>query len=146
MSKLSPLSATIDILNGHLGNLTADQERQLESFKVHLATSNVYIPADTEDGGKKASHDDPTLLYVALYTCFSAIDIAFIRRFLRARNWDVAAAQEQFTQHQEWLKKHDVRRVLNDLTPEDFRHTQKFYPRWTGRRDKVCIAQVSFVL
>lgn len=70
---------TPDILNGHLGNLTEDQEHQLEAFKEHLATYEVYTPADTKTGdsesGKKASHDDPTLLYVVA-TC--AIYIAFL--------------------------------------------------------------------
>jgi len=63
-----PESNELDFLNGHLGNLTADQERQLEAFKEHLAACNVYTPAGTtteEESGKKASHDDPTLLYVA---------------------------------------------------------------------------------
>ena len=52
------------------------------------------------------------------------------------------AADEQFNKHEEWLKKHDVRRALSDLTPEEMVSTQKFYPRWTGRRDKVCISEM----
>jgi len=77
--------------------------------------------------------------------CFSFLWLIFavLRRFLRARNWDVAAAQEQFTRHEEWLKRHNVRRALSDLTPEDMSRIQKFYPRWTGRRDKVCIMQAT---
>lgn len=49
----------------------------------------------------------------------------------------MAAAQEQFTKHEEWLKQHDVRRALGDLSTEEMLHVQKMYPRWTGRRDKV---------
>lgn len=57
----------------------------------------------------------------------------------------MAAAQEQFTRHEEWLKKHDIRRALSNLTPEDMSRIQKFYPRWTGRRDKVLCKQL-FIL
>ena len=65
MSKVLPSSATLEIFSGHLGNLTTDQESQLEIFKAHLANSKLYTPVITteEDGLKKASHDDPTLLY-----------------------------------------------------------------------------------
>ena len=60
-------------------------------------------------------------------------------RFLRARNWDVLAAQKQFADYKVWLKKHNVLQVLRDLSPADMLRTQRYYPRWTGRRDKVWI-------
>ena len=66
------LNTTPEIFNGHLGNLTEEQERQLETFKEHLTKSKLYTPAlsitddDSSQGGqiRSASHDDPTLLYV----------------------------------------------------------------------------------
>ena len=48
-------------LAGHLGNLTSEQEKRLETFKQDLAKAGLYTQAiDSQD----ASHDDPTLLWV----------------------------------------------------------------------------------
>jgi hypothetical protein len=56
-----PESIGSDLLAGHLGNLTGDQENALAMFKEALAKTNLYRPATDE--GKKVSHDDSTLLY-----------------------------------------------------------------------------------
>jgi hypothetical protein len=46
-------------LAGHLGNLTPEQEKSLETFKESLVEAGLYTPAVD---GQDASHDDPTLL------------------------------------------------------------------------------------
>jgi len=55
-----PESIGSELLAGHLGNLTGDQENTLAMFKEALAKTNLYRPANE---GKKVSHDDSTLLY-----------------------------------------------------------------------------------
>ncbi|KAJ3516962.1 hypothetical protein NLJ89_g796 [Agrocybe chaxingu] len=106
-------------LPGHLGNLTLEQEQALTAFKENLIKANLYVPVGE---GQEASHDDPTLL-----------------RFLRARGFNPAAAQKQFADSEGWRKKHNVPKVYHELTPDDMEHAQRFYPRWTGRRDKLGI-------
>ena len=46
-------------LTGHLGSLTPEQEKSLETFKESLAKAGFYTPAID---GQDASHDDPMLL------------------------------------------------------------------------------------
>ncbi|KAF8904093.1 CRAL/TRIO domain-containing protein [Gymnopilus junonius] len=104
-------------LKGHLGNLTAEQEQALSTFKGNLIKANLYKPG-TED--EKPSHDDPTLL-----------------RFLRARSFNPIAAQKQFADAENWRKKHEVSKLFHEIPVEDFEHSKRFYPRWTGRRDKL---------
>ncbi|KDR82392.1 hypothetical protein GALMADRAFT_237674 [Galerina marginata CBS 339.88] len=113
----SPESDLSHQLRGHLGNLTADQEQAFTTFKDNLTKANLYTPP-TED--QEASHDDPTLL-----------------RFLRARSFNPAAAQKQFTDAENWRKKHDVSNLFYEASAEDIDHSKRFYPRWTGRRDKL---------
>lgn len=57
---VAPSSIGSELLAGHLGNLTGDQENALAMFKEALAKTDLYTPADE---GKKVSHDDSTLLY-----------------------------------------------------------------------------------
>ncbi|CAA7265447.1 unnamed protein product [Cyclocybe aegerita] len=118
MNESSSLSQHL-VLPGHLGNLTLEQEQALTIFKENLIKANLYTPGGE---GQEASHDDPTLL-----------------RFLRARGFNPTAAQKQFADSESWRKKHNVPKVYHELTPEDMEHAQRFYPRWTGRRDKLGI-------
>lgn len=50
------------LLAGHLGHLTASQEKSLEIFKQSLQDADLYNPK-SGDGGHP-SHDDTTLLHV----------------------------------------------------------------------------------
>lgn len=50
------------LLAGHLGHLTAPQEKSLETFKQNLQKADLYNPK-LDDGGHP-SHDDTTLLCV----------------------------------------------------------------------------------
>ncbi|KAF9005447.1 CRAL/TRIO domain-containing protein [Cyathus striatus] len=115
----SPSSTTPgqDPFAGHLGHLTTAQQEALASFKDILIKTNLYTPP-TET--ISASHDDPTLL-----------------RFLRARGFHPASAQKQFADAESWRKKHDLDRLYATFDHEEFESAKRFYPRWTGRRDKM---------
>lgn len=60
------------------------------------------------------------------------------RRFLRARSWQPHLAQEQFQDAENWRLNHDVNNLYATFDLEEFEYAKRFYPRWTGRRDKVC--------
>jgi len=64
--------------------------------------------------------------------------MAILRRFLRARSWQPYPAQEQFQNAMNWRLKHDVTNLYATFDAEEFESAKRFYPRWTGRRDKVC--------
>jgi len=100
---------------GHLGHLTQEQETILADFKDNLSGAGLYRPLNT----LKASHDDTTLL-----------------RFLRARGWQLTAAQKQFHDTENWRRKHDVLNLYATFDSDEFERAKRFYPRWTGRRDK----------
>ncbi|RDB15322.1 Sec14 cytosolic factor [Hypsizygus marmoreus] len=102
---------------GHLGNLTASQQEALDTFKAALTKSGLYTPAT--DHSSVASHDDTTLL-----------------RFLRARAFNPAAARNQFADAEAWRKRHDVDALYSSFEVDEFERSKRFYPRWTGRRDK----------
>lgn len=58
-------------------------------------------------------------------------------RFLRARSFDIAGAHRQFSDAEKWRQKYGVDELYTSARPEDMKDAQRFYPRWTGRRDKV---------
>jgi hypothetical protein len=68
------------------------------------------------------------------------------RRFLRARGWQLFAAQEQFQDAESWKLKYDVHNLYAKFDPQEFEHAKRFYPRWTGRRDKVRGLQMRVVV
>lgn len=104
------------VFPGHLGHLSPAQEEALATFKANLAEANLYtFPSNPAN----ASHDDPTLL-----------------RFLRARGFNPVAAQKQFSDAENWRKQHGVDNLYNTFDVDEFESSKRFYPRWTGRRDK----------
>ncbi|KAJ7750957.1 CRAL/TRIO domain-containing protein [Mycena maculata] len=105
-------SPGFDIFAGHLGHLSPSQESAFVAFKQALGDAKLY-----DDAGP--SHDDPTLL-----------------RFLRARSWDPAAALKQFSDSHAWRNKHDVDNLFATFDSAELEDSRRFYPRWTGRRDK----------
>ncbi|PCH40318.1 CRAL/TRIO domain-containing protein [Wolfiporia cocos MD-104 SS10] len=104
-----------DVLSGHHGHLAPDQDAALAAFKDILAAARLYTPA--ADG--PASHDEPTLL-----------------RFLRARRFDPHKASKQFQESEAWRAQHRVDALYATFDPAEFEDARRFYPRWTGRRDK----------
>jgi len=59
------------------------------------------------------------------------------RRFLRARRYDEDKAQKQFSDAEAWRRQHDVDELFRTFDTSEMELSRKFYPRWTGRRDKV---------
>ncbi|KAF8736038.1 hypothetical protein AX14_000981 [Amanita brunnescens Koide BX004] len=112
----SHTSTRPSVFAGHLGHLTKEQEEALTKFKEMLASADLYTPASA---GSPASHDDPTLL-----------------RFLRARSFQLILAQRQFASTEAWRRTNDVDRLYATFDPDEFENVKRFYPRWTGRRDK----------
>ena len=51
----------VDVLAGHLGHLTEEQQKAFITFKENLTKSKLFIPA-SESNNQIASHDEPTLL------------------------------------------------------------------------------------
>lgn len=60
-----------------------------------------------------------------------------LRRFLRARRYDVDKAQKQFSDTEAWRKQHNVDELFRTFDVNEMESARRFYPRWTGRRDKV---------
>jgi hypothetical protein len=124
------------LLAGHLGHLTPSQEKCLEAFKQGLQGADLYNPK-ADDGGRP-SHDDTTLLCVRDPLPLSSLADVSGRysRFLRARRFDVGKAHKQFTDTASWRANHDVENLYATFDPEEMESAKRFYPRWTGRRDK----------
>ncbi|GBE85273.1 Sec14 cytosolic factor [Sparassis crispa] len=103
-------------LHGHQGHLDAEQQAAFEHFEQLLASAGLYTAASDDE---PASHDEPTLL-----------------RFLRARRFEPHKALRQFSDAHAWRAAHDVDRLYATFPPDEFESARRFYPRWTGRRDK----------
>ena len=58
-------------------------------------------------------------------------------RFLRARRYDPAKAHDQFAKTEAWRKENDVDNLYATFPTDEMQRAKLFYPRWTGRRDKV---------
>ncbi|KAG5653654.1 hypothetical protein H0H81_011614 [Sphagnurus paluster] len=112
----SPPTSHLDGFSGHIGHLSTSQVESFEAFKEDLSKAGLYTPATDL---AKASHDDSTIL-----------------RFLRARGFSLAPAHKQFSDAENWRKQHDVLNLYNTFDPVEFEDAKRFYPRWTGRRDK----------
>ncbi|KAF8968943.1 CRAL-TRIO domain-containing protein [Flammula alnicola] len=59
--------------------------------------------------------------------------------FSAGEGFNPVAAQKQFSDAERWRKKHEVDKLYEELQPKDMEISQRFYPRWTGRRDKLGI-------
>ena len=127
------------LLAGHLGYLTPSQEKSLETLKESLHKAHLYDPE--ADVGGRPSHDDTTLLCVNNPQPLSGLAhiLGCCSRFLRARKFDVGKAHKQFADTLTWRAEHDVENLYPTFDPEEMESARRFYPRWTGRRDKVIV-------
>ncbi|KAF8340268.1 CRAL-TRIO domain-containing protein [Cantharellus anzutake] len=105
-------------ITGHPSNLSATQEDALHKFREEIAAAGLYVPRSTPDG-RRASHTDVALL-----------------RFLRARRFDVGKAMKQFTDEENWRRKYNVDELYLNFPVDEMEASKKFYPTWTGRRDR----------
>lgn len=70
-----------------------------------------------------------------------------LSRFLRARRFDPHKASKQFADAEAWRAKHNVEALYATFPVDEFENTRRFYPRWTGRRDKVYLnLDLGFIL
>lgn len=98
------------------------------AFKQALTEAKLYDPA-------QPSLDDPTLLCVTRRCRLRGGSIS-PRRFLRARSFDPGAALKQFSDSDKWRREHDVDNLFATFDSAELENGRRFYPRWTGRRDK----------
>jgi hypothetical protein len=56
------------------------------------------------------------------------------RRFLRAREFDPAKAQKQFSDTVAFREQHEVDTLYRSFPPAEFEEAKACYPTWTGRR------------
>ncbi|EFX06001.1 cellular retinaldehyde-binding/triple function protein [Grosmannia clavigera kw1407] len=99
--------------HGHLGHLTAEEDKSFKEFKQYLIKEGVYKP------GPPPSHDDATLL-----------------RFLRARRWVVLDGYKQFKETEDWRAATQLNLLYDTIDLDGYEQSRLLYPQWTGRRDK----------
>ncbi|KAH9971986.1 CRAL/TRIO domain-containing protein [Lactifluus volemus] len=88
----------------------------LDQFKLILEQDQLYTPQSPH---AQPSHDDATLI-----------------RFLRARKFDAVKAHKQFAAAEAWRRENDVLNLYVSFDSDELESAKRFYPRWTGRRDK----------
>ena len=59
------------------------------------------------------------------------------RRFLRARSFSVPDALQQFRASSTWRQQTNVDEIYSSMPVDEFEESRAFYPRWTGRRDRL---------
>jgi hypothetical protein len=125
----------------HLGHLGQIQKRD-EIILIRIMTSTLdqlkrSLEAHALYTHTPPSHDDATLLFVSRLSHLSIQLILLHSRFLRARKFDPAKAHNQFAATEAWRHQHDVNNLYATSDPDELESSKRFYPRWTGRRDKV---------
>ncbi|KIJ60271.1 hypothetical protein HYDPIDRAFT_32394 [Hydnomerulius pinastri MD-312] len=116
--KVADAAAPVPVEDGHIPvrSQTVEHSGLLEVFKANLAQAGLYRAAVDD---VQASHDDTTLM-----------------RFLRARRLDLNKAEKQFADTEAWRKQHGVDELFKTFDTTEMESSRRFYPRWTGRRDK----------
>lgn len=102
-------------LKGRPGHLDEVQQKAFDEFKQKAEEGFA-----KEGSGQRKWFDDTTLL-----------------RFLRARSFSVPKALQQFQSSSAWRHQTKVDEIFASMPVEEFEASRAFYPRWTGRRDKL---------
>ncbi|KAJ5241644.1 uncharacterized protein N7469_003235 [Penicillium citrinum] len=79
--------------------------------------------------------------------CDGLSDSSTLLRFLTARKNDPNAALGQLQQSVDFRQDRDILRLYDVVDTEDFEQARRFYPHWTGRRNKeglpICYFDIS---
>jgi hypothetical protein len=113
--------------------LDTQYEKAMAEFKELLIDEGLYSPPKDNE---KASHEDAALLYVLFFTSLHPLFTTICRRFLRARKYNPHKALSQFSATESWRAEHSVPTLYSTFSPDEFESAKRFYPRWSGRRDK----------
>ncbi|KAF3124306.1 hypothetical protein TWF225_001346 [Orbilia oligospora] len=108
-------------LFGRLGHLSDEQASALVDFKILLSDKQLFSPEVIIDEKRSipATHED-----------------AYLLKFLRAGRFNLTAAFRQFETTEKWRKNGAVDQIYDTFDVKEFEETRKYYPQWTGRRDK----------
>ena len=119
------------------GRLAIMASTPLDQLKHTLADQGLYTPPH---GLSPPSHDDATLLFVPS-PLFRRHPLKYHThsRFLHARKSDPAKAHKQFAATETWRRENKVLDLYATFDSDELESAKRFYPRWTGRRDKVSL-------
>ncbi|KIS71490.1 putative phosphatidylinositol(PI)/phosphatidylcholine(PC) transfer protein [Mycosarcoma maydis] len=107
-SKSKP-SMTDAAKGGRPGNLDASQQEALDTFRNTIQHKGIFNPE---------RHDDACLC-----------------RFLRARKWDLAAAEAMFTEAEKWRKDFKVEELYHSFEYPEKEDVDKYYPQYYHKTD-----------
>lgn len=94
---------------GRPGNLDASQQEALDTFRNTIQHKGIFNPE---------RHDDACLC-----------------RFLRARKWDLAAAEAMFTEAEKWRKDFKVEELYHSFEYPEKEDVDKYYPQYYHKTD-----------
>ncbi|CAN6629690.1 Sec14p cytosolic factor [Trichomonascus vanleenenianus] len=106
--KSFPQNGGEGVAAGHPGNLTPQQQGNLEILRIQL-----------QELGYTERLDDATLL-----------------RFLRARKFDIEKAKQMFIDCEKWREEFGVNTILEDFHYTEKAQVAKYYPQYYHKTDK----------
>ncbi|THV00550.1 hypothetical protein K435DRAFT_656941 [Dendrothele bispora CBS 962.96] len=95
---------------GHLGNLSAEQQKALDTFKNELKQQGAFVEERMDD--------------------------ALLLRFLRARKFDVALAKTMLLSAEQWRKDFGVEEIVKSFDYKEKAEVDKYYPQFYHKTDK----------
>ncbi|CDR88101.1 probable SEC14-phosphatidylinositol(PI)/phosphatidylcholine(PC) transfer protein [Sporisorium scitamineum] len=96
--------------SGRPGNLDASQQEALDKFRTTIQQKDIFNPE---------RHDDACLC-----------------RFLRARKWDLVAAEAMFTEAEKWRTDFKVEELYHSFEYPEKEKVDQYYPQYYHKTDK----------